>query len=281
MPAVITFAFDPLVYVGDVTIRLQTIAIALILFAALLLLVRIGRLTPMDSPYVPPPTLRPAELPFLILGLVPGAVLGGRLDYVLVHLDYYIEHPGSILDPAQGALGLGLVVPGAILGAAFMAELMDAQLDRWLHAATLPTLFALAAGKLTGVLSAEGQGSPSDLPWATAYLGDGPWSSLAAYLPSHPAQVYEAVFGFIALVVMAVALRSGAFARRDGSALFVGVALWGVGRIIAAAFWRDSGVLGPVLAEQLILVVLVLGCLVQFLRLRRRNRRAYERTARL
>lgn len=260
MPAAITLEFDPLVYVGDVNVRMQTIAIALIVFAALLLLARIGQSTPMASPYVPPPMLRSAELPFLILGIVPGAVLGGRLDYVLVHLDYYAAHPASIVDPAQGGLGLGLAVPGAILGAGFIAALMDAQMARWMHAATIPMLIALGAGKLAGVLAAEGQGQPAEVPWATAYLGDGPWASLAAYLPSHPAQVYEAIATIAVLALMGIALRAGAFARRDGSALLVATALWGIGRALVATTWRDVAVVGPLRAEQLILILVAVIC---------------------
>jgi phosphatidylglycerol:prolipoprotein diacylglycerol transferase len=271
MPAgVITFAFDPLVQVGDSSIRLETLALAAIIFATLVLATLIGRVTPMAGPYVPAPTLRPSDLPFLILGVVPGAVLGGRLDYVLVHLDYYAAHPAAILDPAQGALGLGLAVPGAILGGALIARLVDAPLDRWLHAAVLPMLFVLAAGKLAGILSAAGQGAPSDAPWATAYLGDGPWSSLAAYLPSHPSQVYEAMGTTFILIALGVALRGGAFSRRTGSVLFVGLALWALIRGIVILTWRDSEVLGPLRAEQLVLLAVVAGSIWAISNLRRR-----------
>ncbi len=269
-PAVITFAFDPVVHVGDSGIRMETLALAAIVFAALILGTLIGRVTPMAGPYVPAPTLHPSDLPFLILGVVPGAVLGGRLDYALIHLDYYAAHPAAILDPTQGALGLGLAVPGAILGGALIARLVDAPVDRWLHAAVLPMLFLLAAGKLAGVLSAAGQGAPSDLPWATAYLGDGPWSSLAAYLPSHPSQVYEAIGTLVILVVLGVALRAEAFTRRTGSVLFVGVALWALVRGIVILTWRDSGVLGPLRAEQLVLLVVIGGSIWAINSLRKR-----------
>ncbi len=268
MPAVITVAFDPLLYFADTSIRIQTVVLAGIIFVSLLLLARIGRLTPMEGPYVPPLTLQPAELPFLLLGVIPGAVIGGRLDYVLVHLDYYLVHPASILDPAQGGLGLGLAVPGAILGGVFMAQLMDTQTERWMHAATLPALLALAAGKLASVLAAEGQGQPTDLPWATAYLGDGPWSSLAAWVPSHPSQVYEAILTFIVLLLLGLALRAGVFARRNGSALLVAVALWALARALVVFTWRDAGVLGPIRAEQLILACVVLVSVTIGLRLR-------------
>ena len=270
MPAVVSFAFDPLLHIGDSTVRIETVALAAVLLAGLLLLTRIARVTPAPGPYVPAPMLGLGDLPFLILGIVPGAVLGGRLDYVLVHLDYYAAHPGSVIDPGQGALGLGLAAPGAILGGAVIARLIDAPLERWLHASVLPMLFVLAAGKLAGVLAASGQGAPSDLPWATAYLGDGPWDSLAAYLPSHPAQVYEAILTVAILAVLGLALRAGAFGRRDGSALFVGLALWAMARAIVVATWRDANVLGPLRAEQLILVGVVVGCILSIRALRTR-----------
>lgn len=270
MPAVITFAFDPLLHIGDNTIRLETVALAAITLVGLLLLVLIGRVTPMEGPYVPAPTLRPGDVPFLILGVVPGAVVGGRLDYVLVHLDFYLAHPESALDPTQGALGLGLAVPGAILGGALIARLVDAPIDRWLHASVLPMLFMLGAGKLAGVLSASGQGALSDLPWATAYSGDGPWNTLAPYLPAQPSQVYEAIGTAVILVFLGLALRSGAFSRRNGTALLIGLVLWAIVRGVLVLTWRDEAVLGPLRAEQLVMVGVIFFAFVTMVRIRAR-----------
>lgn len=270
MPGVITFAFDPLLHIGDNSIRLETLALAGIVLAALLLAIRIGGVTPVAGPYVPAPTLPPGDVPFLVLGIVPGAVLGGRLDYVLVHLDYYVAHPASIFDPGQGALGLGLAVPGAILGGALIARLVDAPLDRWMHATALPMLFLLGTGKLAGLLAASGQGEPSNLPWATAYLGDGPWGSLAAYVPSQPSQVYEAIGTIAVLVVLALAVRAGTFAHRNGSALLMGLSLWALVRGIVVVTWRDEAVLGPVRAEQLVLLAVLVGSFVALVRIRAR-----------
>ncbi|HEX5590889.1 MAG TPA: prolipoprotein diacylglyceryl transferase family protein, partial [Candidatus Limnocylindrales bacterium] len=185
-PAVISLAFDPVLRLGGVEVRGQTVLLAIVLLCGLLLLARIGRLTPQPGPYVPPPPLRLDDIPFLALGMVPGAVIGGRLDHVLVHLDYYLANPGSIVDPGQGSLGLGLAVGGGLLGGLAIAGLVGAPAQRWMHAAALPVLFVLATGKIASVLAAEGQGLPTDLAWATAYDGPGPWSSLAPDIPSHP-----------------------------------------------------------------------------------------------
>ncbi|MEO8208560.1 MAG: hypothetical protein ABI598_05960, partial [Chloroflexota bacterium] len=74
MPAVITLDFDPLAYIGDTSVRLQTVVLAIAIFLALLLVARVARRTPVEGPYVPSLTLLPAELPFLLLGVIPGAV---------------------------------------------------------------------------------------------------------------------------------------------------------------------------------------------------------------
>ena len=266
--AVVAFSFDPVLRFGGLEVRAQTLLLAGIALAALLVAARIGRVTPQSSPFVPPPTLRPDDIPFLVLGIVPGAVIGGRLEYVLLHLDYYRANPGSIADPTQGSLALALAVVGGILGGLAIARLVGAPGDRWMHAAVLPVLFLLAAGKLAAVLAGEGQGLPSDVPWATAFDGPGPWGSLAPGIPSHPAQVYEAITTTVVLVVLGLAIRLGAFARRNGAALLVGVLLWAVGRGIVAVTWRDADVFGPFKAEHLVLAVVVGGCVGGLMRLR-------------
>jgi phosphatidylglycerol:prolipoprotein diacylglycerol transferase len=266
--AVVELSFDPILRLGDLEVRVATVFLAGILLAGLLLAARIGLLTPQVSPFVPPPSLRPDDIPFLVLGIAPGAVIGGRLEYVLVHLDYYGANAAAIVDPGQGGLGLGLAVVGGILGGIAIARLIGAQADRWMHAAALPVLFVLAAGKLAAVLAAEGQGAPTDLAWATAYHGPGPWGALAADIPSHPSQVYEALGTTVVLAVVVIALRAGVFARRDGSALLAGVALWAVGRAIVAFTWRDALVAGPFMTAHLILALVVGGCVGGLIRLR-------------
>jgi len=268
-PAVISLAFDPVIRLGGLEVRAQTVLLALVFLAGLLLAARIGHLTPQPGPYVPPPPLRPDDIPFLVLGIVPGAVIGGRLEYVLVHLDYYLANPAAIVDPGQGALGLALAVAGGALGGIVIGRLVGAPTSRWMHALVLPLLFTLAAGKLTSLLAGEGQGLPSDLPWATSYGGPGPWASLAPEVASHPSQAYEAIATTVVIVLIGLGLRLGAFGRRDGAALLTGVALWGIARGVVAFTWRDAAVLGPFRAEHLILAVVVVGSVGGLIRLRR------------
>jgi phosphatidylglycerol:prolipoprotein diacylglycerol transferase len=246
-------------------VRIETIALAIVLFLGLVLAARIGSLTPTIGPYVPAPGLRVDDLVFIVVGAVPGAIFGGRLGYALDHLDYYRANPAAVLDPAQGSLTLTLAVPFGILTGGVIARLLGAPVGRWMHALALPLLFVLAAGKLVGVLGATGQGTPSDLLWAIAYGGPGPWGSLGADLPAHPSQVYEAILVGLAVAGLWFAWRLEVVARRDGAALFVALGLWAVARFVVAFTWRDPAVVGPLRMEQLLAVGVLLIALIGLL----------------
>lgn len=256
--ATITLDFDPLVRFGDSGVRLDTLALAGAILLALAIAALIAGRTAVHDPQAPAWAtsverhLRRDDLLFIVLGVIPGAVVGGRLGYVLIHLDYYSANPASILDPNQGSLELGLaVLVGAVTGA-YVCRLLEAPLRLWFHAATVPTLGAIALGELSRVLGGSGQGAATNAPWATAYAGPGPWATLVPATPAHPSQAYDALAAGVALVVVGVLLRLGAFRARDGSAFFVGLLVWALGRCLVTLTWRDDSVTGPFRAGGLI-----------------------------
>ena len=251
--AVIAFDFDPLLRLADgIVVRWQTVALAAVIAAALILAGLIGRRE----------GLRSDDLLFIAIGTVPGAVIGGRLGYVLLHLDYYSANPGSILDPGLGAMELALGVAGGVLTGSIVAALLGAPVGRWRQVVVLPLLFALGVGKATMILGGAGQGTASGAAWATAFLGPGPWGSLAPALPSQPAQAYEAISTLAIVVVLTLALLFGAFRWRDGRVLFLGIALWAFARAAVATTWRDGPVLGSLNMGSVIAIGVGVGSLL-------------------
>ncbi len=262
--AVVTLQFDPFVRLfGDLAVRWGTIALVAVLIVALVLAGILARGA----------GLRWGDVPFIVIGIVPGAIVGARLGYGLLHADYYARAPDLLVDPSLGGLELGLGVVGGLLTGAYVADLLGTSVGRWLHVATAPVLLALGAGKLTLVLTGSGQGVPSDAAWATAYAGPGPWGSLAPALPSMPSQALEGVATLGVLVVVAVALLLGAFGRRDGRAFFVAIGLWALARTAVSLTWRDPIVAAGLDAGGLIALGIAAGCLVALLYLVARGRR--------
>ena len=259
----ISLAFRPVTSIAGISVRLETLALAVVLLVAVLITAWIARRTPVEAPTPPgepdagdPTPLRLDDLLVLAVAAVPGAVIGGRLGYGLVHLDVFGAEPGALLDPARAGLELPLAVLGGTVTAVIAAAILGAPIRRWLHVATLPMLLAIAGGKLALALGGTGQGIPFDGPWATAYLGPGPWGSIAPAVPSHPAQLYEALVACVVIVVVGAAVAAGAFRRHRGGVFAVAVALWLIGRVAVAVTWRDPAVLGPLRADQVISLAL-------------------------
>jgi len=265
----ISLDFDPLLRMGDTSVRIATLVLAVVILEAILLAARIAASTPAvgggPRSFVRGSSLRLDDFLFIVLGIVPGAVIGGRLDHVLSHLAFYSANPDAILDPSRGGLGLGLAVVGGVLTAAIVARLLEAPAGRWAHVAALPTLFAIAGGKLVQVIGGSGQGAASEASWATRYVGPGPWDSLAPDVAAHPSQVYEGLLTAVVLVVVGGLIAGRAFKRRDGKALAIAIGLWAAGRAVAATTWRDEPVLAVFNAGQLIAVAIVAGCAVVLL----------------
>lgn len=313
--AVFAFDVDPYLRLGDRAVSFQTLGVAGAVLVMILLAALLARRAPAGQlpgppsgrPPLSPPAwpagparLRLDDLLLVAVGALPGAVLGGRIGYALLHLDYYSAHPGAVLDPAQGSLQLGLALVGGTLTGAYVASLLDGRIGAWLDVAAVPVLAGLVLGKIAMALGGSGQGAPLDAAslvggvapgvidtaaagWpgriATAYLGPGPWGSPDPSTPAWPAQLIEAALAFVALAVLMALLRSGRFGSRDGRAFLAALGLWAVARFVAAATWRDATVLGPLRADQLISLAVAVGAIALLAWLARSARRRREADA--
>ncbi len=276
IPALITFTFPATITVAGLTVRWETLAGAAAVLLALLFAALVGRWTPVDVAVPadwpsPDPDddganhLRADDLLYIAVAAMPGAVMGGRLGYALLHLAYYQANPAALLDISKGGLELSMGVVGGTITGSIVAMLLGAPLGRWLHALALPLLLLLGLLKLAMLLGGSGQGVPSDFSLATRYLGDGPWGSLAPGTPSWPSQAMEAVatllVGGVAWWLMAL----GVFAKRNGASFFLALGLWATVRAVVAATWRDPAVIGSLSVGQLLAIGIAILCAIAVL----------------
>jgi prolipoprotein diacylglyceryltransferase len=251
--AVIAFDFDPLLRLGDgLVVRWQTVALAAVVAACLIVAGLLARRA----------SLRPDDLLYIAVGAVPGAVIGGRLGQLAIVPEAFHPGPLSLLDPAIGGLELGLGVVGGSLTGAYVGRLLGAPVGRWAHTLALPLLVALGGGKLAMALGGSGQGSPLDAFWATAYLGPGPWGSLAPELASHPAQIYEGMASLVLAGMLVVGGVGNGWSAKDGRLLLIVVGAWAAVRAVVSITWRDPAALGPFPVGGLLAAGIVVGAAV-------------------
>ncbi|CAN5758496.1 N/A [soil metagenome] len=292
----IEVAFDPLIHLGELSIRWQTIGISVALLVALGVAAAIASHLPRPTrraavaedrgpfPDAPSPAvatgadrLRLDDLAYIVLGSVAGAVLGGRLVHGLVFWDAYAQDPGRLLDPGSGSLSLLGAVLGGTVTAAYVGLLLRAPVRRWADAGAVPLLLVLGLGKLAQFLGGSGQGAPFDGEWAVAFLGPGPWASLNPEVAAHPAQVYESLLMLIGIpIVLGVggpgrdlarilhpALRRLASRVRGHGRLFAVTFTWFLlGRVLVGFTWRDEPLVGPLNAEQAVALAILVGVVI-------------------
>ncbi|MFN8620434.1 MAG: prolipoprotein diacylglyceryl transferase family protein [Chloroflexota bacterium] len=253
--AVIELRFEPVVHLGGLSVPLQAIGLAVAILLALLLFARAARrrLGPLPS----------GDLAFIVLGAIPGAVVGGRLVHGLVYADAYALRPASLLDLGHGSLSLAGAVVGGAITAGYVASRLGRRVGALADAAAVPLLVAIGLGKVAMLLGGAGQGVPWNGRGAIAFLGDGPWASADPATPAEPTQLMEGAWALLGIPVVAwIGRRLDRSGRGDrGLALLAAGAWWLLGRAAVAVWWRDRAILGPWGPEGVIALVLALGCL--------------------
>lgn len=281
----IELAFDPVVQVLELGIRWQTIGVTVALLLALALA---GMIAGRDR-------RRIDDLGYIVMGAVPGAVVGGRLLHGAAYWEAYAQDPQRLLDPGVGSLSLLGAVLGGAISAAYIVALLGGSWRRWADVAAIPLMLAIGLGKLAQLLGGSGQGMPFDGAWAVAFAGSGPWHSLSPGTAAHPSQVYEGLWmllGIPIVLVVAVAGRSlgrrlrghrqqSAASPRATGVLFVLALEWFLlGRVLIGFTWRDDLTVGPLNAEQAFALAALVLMVIGFMMLAVRDRRAGHRRER-
>jgi prolipoprotein diacylglyceryltransferase len=257
--AVIRLDLDPQLDIVGLAVRWQAVALAAVLAVALAWWAARARPARLD------------DLVYVVLGVVPGAVVGGRIAYALAWPEAYLADPAAAVDLGRGGLSLsGAVLAGAVSGG-YVARLLALPVRQWLGAGARPLLLLLGLGKLASLLGGAGQGVPWNGPWAVALTGPGPWASPDPSLAAHPAQVYEGLWILAGIPLLAVLARRapgrwGGTAGDPAAAMVLALTWWLAGRAVIAVTWRDPRLLGPLGGEQLVTLAALAGAVLLLLR---------------
>ena len=184
-----------------------------------------------------------AAIDDLVVWMVLGIILGGRLGYVLFYKPgYYLANPAEVLYVWQG----GMSFHGGLIGVA--AALVLFARRRGLGLLPLADLIACAApiglffGRIANFINGELWGRPSDVAWAVVFPRGGP-------LPRHPSQLYEALLeGLVLFLVLLALWRLTRLRDRPGALTGAFLVGYGVFRSVVELFREPDAHLGFVVA---------------------------------
>ena len=194
----------------------------------------------------------------LVLWLIPLSIVGARLYFVLFKLDYYLAHPGEIVEIWNGGLA---IYGGVIAGVIVMLLVCRRKKIPWQAMIDL-LVFGLLIGQILGrwgnFMNREAFGAETEI-FCRMKLTAPDGRSICV----HPTFLYESLWNLIGFIGLLIWERRGG-RRYDGQAA-LGYFFWyGVGRSWIEGLRTDSLYIGnsALRVSQLLSIVLALAALV-------------------
>ena len=217
--------YPSLLTVGTFTIHTYGVCIALGALLGILLISREARHQGYNQQQI-------LDLAFYLL---IAAIIGSRVFYIVLNVNYYLDHPLEIVMIWRG----GLVFYGGFIFAFVTCffYLKKQQLPFLKTCDILAPGLALgeAFGRIGCFFAGCCYGTSTNLPWAVIFNHS---QSLAKIgVPLHPTQLYASLK---ALIVFAVLMSFRKFKKGDGQIIWLYSLLYALGRLIIEPFRGDE-----------------------------------------
>jgi phosphatidylglycerol---prolipoprotein diacylglyceryl transferase len=141
--------------------------------------------------------IRKIDIQNLFIYLIPFSIIGARLTYVLVNLNYYLKEPLEIFAIWNGGMAFHGGLIAAIILVLIYCKKKNIHFYDVADILVIPLALALALGRIGNFLNSEFYGPLTNLPWGAKFNGvEG---------KRHPTQIYESIknlFIFFILISM-------------------------------------------------------------------------------
>ena len=193
----------------------------------------------------------------LTIVIIPCAIIGARLYYVIFSWDNYAGDLMKILNIREGGLAIhgGLIL--SFIAGYFLCRKYN---ESFLNAADLvaPAIaLAQSIGRWGNFFNEEAHGGVTDLPWAQIINGVG----------YHPTFLYESIWCFILFIFLMY--WSNSKRSFNGQIICMYGMLYSFERFFVEGLRTDSLMFGPLRQAQLISLVIFAGCAVLYYFLRK------------
>ena len=169
----------------------------------------------------------------VLLWLLPSAIVGARLYFVLFNLDYYLRNPSEIAAVWEGGLAIyGGVLAGALVILVFTKKRKIstlAFLDLFLTACIL----GQAIGRWGNFTNREAFGRPTE-----AFFRMGLTDASGSTIYVHPTFLYESLWNFAGFLLMNHTLSKAK--KYDGQCFYLYCLWYGIGRAAIEGLRTDS-----------------------------------------
>ena len=194
----------------------------------------------------------------LTIWIIPSAIVGARLYYVIFSWDKYAGNLSEIFNIRNG----GLAVHGGLILCFIIGYFLCRKNNvSFLNAADLiaPVIaLAQAIGRWGNFFNEEAHGGPTNLPWAQIVDGVG----------YHPTFLYESIWCFLLFLFLLWFDNHRSF---DGQIISLYMILYSVERFFVEGLRTDSLMIGPLRQAQVLSLCLIAAGLVLYFVMKKKN----------
>ncbi len=185
-------------------------------------------------------------------------IVGSRLFYILINLDYYMKFPGKILAFREGGLAFQGGLIATIIVVFFIVKRRGISLGKLADALTPSLALGMAIGRIGCFLNGCCYGVICHMPWGVNFFD----------VPRHPTQIYES---FLDVVMFLILWKKRKKIIYNGYLFTLYLIIYAFIRFIVE-FWRDSiRILGPLSVFQLVSIFLGISGIILLMRNLRQN----------
>ena len=222
--------FDPiLIDLGLFEIRWYSLAYILGIIIGWMYATRIIKLTTTNKYNFE--QIKKSNFDDLIIYLVIGIILGGRLGYIFFYnLEYYIQNFPEIFKIWQGGMSFHGGLIGIIISIIFFSKKTKINFFKFSDIVSCVAPIGIFLGRVANFINGELYGKISTLPWAVIFPNN-------KGISRHPSQIYEALLEGIVLFVLInfLALRKK-FLLKAGLTSGLFLIMYSIFRIISENF---------------------------------------------
>jgi len=198
----------------------------------------------------------------LIIYLVLGIILGGRMGYVLFYnFNYYSQNLSEIFKLWEGGMSFHGGLIGVIISTGIYSKIIKINFFKFSDIISCAAPIGIFFGRIANYINGELYGKISFLPWAVIFPDQGAF-------PRHPSQIYEAILEgvFLFFLINYFALKKKLlFKPGYTSGLFL--VFYSILRIISEKFREPDAHIGYLLnyfslGMMLSFVTLIFGLLI-------------------
>jgi len=203
----------------------------------------------------------------LIILIIPGALIGARLYYVLFDLGYYAANPLEILAIWHGGLAIhGGIIGGILVGYWYIHHGKDLKLWPVADIVAPSLILGQALGRWGNFFNQEAHGGPVSSEFISRFPGfiqQGMYINGQYY---HPTFLYESLWDGLVFVILLWMIRRKSIP--DGMVAMTYLILYSLGRFFIEGLRTDSLMLGPLRAAQVVSIgAIIFAAIVIYLKI--------------